>query len=380
MKPAAREPEAGDRVPFLTIGAYWLASRAVILTVAGLSLEVVGKGRHFRNPASGLDWFNVWDAEWYLRIAHWGYRYPHTGGQEGNVAFFPLYPLLVRAVAFTGLDARLAGYLVSNLALLGAALLLWKLVVRETGNQRTALSAVAFLLVGPVSFFFSTIYTEGLWLFLTLGALYWAKQERWLAAGVCGYFAALTRAYGFLLVLPMLWEFLQPSLSRPWLRPRAAWWKAVNCGLPALGVATYMAFLWRQFGEPLAFQKAQMPGWGRGLAPFWVGMEGLLKRGEPFYQFWFLGAWLVGILLLQLGLYLRVRPSYLIWAAAIYGLVVSSTILEALPRLLSGICSYYIILAALAARWPKAEVPLLCGSSMLLAFSVVLFVNGYWFT
>jgi hypothetical protein len=373
-------PTTSKPIPFLTLGCYWLASRAMILVLGALSLVIVGKGPSFRQPASALDWFNAWDAGWYLRIAHWGYRYPHTGAQAGNVAFFPLYPFLIRVVTFTGLDARVGGYLISNLALLGAALLLWKLIVRETDNERAATSGVAFLLVGPVSFFFSIVYTEGLWLFLSLGALYWAREERWWAAWACGYFAALTRAYGCLLVLPLLWEFFQPSLSRPWLRPKAAWWKAAFCALPALGLVTYMGFLWWQFGEPLAFQKAQMPGWGRGMAPFWVGLEELLNKGEPFYEVWFLAAWVVGLLLIHLGLYLRVRASYMIWAGAIFAVVVSSTILESLPRLLSGIGSYYIILAAVAARWPKVEAPLLWGSSMLLALSVVLFVNGYWFT
>lgn len=35
-----------------------------------------------------------WDSEWYARIAQEGYSY--QPGQQSPVAFFPLYPLVIR--------------------------------------------------------------------------------------------------------------------------------------------------------------------------------------------------------------------------------------------------------------------------------------------
>jgi Mannosyltransferase (PIG-V) len=68
-----------------------------------------------------------WDAVWYLRIAESGF-----GGSDVRAAFFPLYPLLVRAVAapFGASPGALlvAGYVVALLAFLGALVLLHRLV------------------------------------------------------------------------------------------------------------------------------------------------------------------------------------------------------------------------------------------------------------
>src|ERR687895_411944 len=67
-----------------------------------------------------------WDAAWYLRIAESGY-----GGSDVRAAFFPLYPLLVRAVAapFGASPGALLGaaYAVALAAFLGALVLLHRL-------------------------------------------------------------------------------------------------------------------------------------------------------------------------------------------------------------------------------------------------------------
>src|ERR671914_507231 len=64
-----------------------------------------------------------WDSVWFLRIADTGY-----GDSAPRAAFFPLYPLLVRAVAtpLGGSEAALliAAFLVSLAAFVGALVLL----------------------------------------------------------------------------------------------------------------------------------------------------------------------------------------------------------------------------------------------------------------
>jgi surface polysaccharide O-acyltransferase-like enzyme len=139
-----------------------------------------------------------------------------------------------------------------------------------------------------------------------------------------------------------------------------------------------MGYLWMQFDEPLAFQKGQS-GWGRAIAPFWVGISRALQ-GKEFYKNWYLATAYLGIALLSFGIYLQVRASYLVWAALLFGIVVSTSTLESLPRYLSGIISYYVIGGSIIQRWPESEFPLLAGSCMLLSLSVILFCNGYHFT
>ena len=366
------------QVPYLTIVIYFITSRVLILLLAWLSLDVVEKGKSFPVKRQPIEWFDKWDTGWYLTIAQNGY-YFNLDGKDSNTGFFPLYPCLIRMLSSLGIDLRISGYLLSNLALLATAFLLWKLVFMETANRNTAMFSVAFLLIGPVSFFFSIIYTEALFIFLTLGSLYFARRGDPFKAGLFGYGAALTRAYGFLLFIPLLWESLQPVAGDP----RRQWrptLRTLFSVLPILGLLTYMLYLYYQFGEPLAFQKTQAIGWNRSLAPFWIGLQNTFNRTAPFYFTWFLSAWIVGLVLLEFGAFLKVKAIYMIWASIGFAFVVSSTTLEALPRYLAAIFPYYMILGGIASRWPGAAPPLLWGSSMLLALSVILFVNGYWFT
>src|SRR5882757_7044199 len=107
------------RVPYSTIGTYFLLSRGLIFLVAWLSLNVVEKGKYFPGKQNSIDWFNRWDCSWYLDIAQHGYRFLQ-GGKDSNTGFFPLYPCLIRLFSFFGVEPRIGGYLLSNLALLGS--------------------------------------------------------------------------------------------------------------------------------------------------------------------------------------------------------------------------------------------------------------------
>jgi hypothetical protein len=174
-----------------------------------------------------------WDAVWYLRIAESGF-----GGSDVRAAFFPLYPLLVRAVAapFGASPGALlvAGYVVALLAFLGALVLLHRLVSLELGRP-LAEPTLLLLAVFPAAVFFGAPYSESLFLLLAVGAFYAARTDRWAWAGVAAAGAAATRSAGVLLLVPlaMLWWSSQPRRMRD-----AAWLL-----LAPLGVAGYAAFL-----------------------------------------------------------------------------------------------------------------------------------------
>ncbi|HUJ72186.1 MAG TPA: hypothetical protein VLZ30_08065, partial [Verrucomicrobiae bacterium] len=87
-------------VPWRFIVFNFLFSRLWILVVAGLSLLVIREGQFPVASRSALDWLNQWDTRWYLSIIRQGYSY-HPG-MECNVAFFPLYPMLVRLLSLGG--------------------------------------------------------------------------------------------------------------------------------------------------------------------------------------------------------------------------------------------------------------------------------------
>jgi hypothetical protein len=143
-----------------------------------------------------------WDGVWYLSIARSGYD-----GVSSLAAFFPLYPLSVRAAAGgaqSGAPLLLAAYAVSALSFVVALVLLHRLVSLELGERyaRPVLLLVAFW---PASFFFSAPYSESLFLALSVGTFYAARTQRWpLAACLCAA-ATATRPTGLLLLLPLGW-------------------------------------------------------------------------------------------------------------------------------------------------------------------------------
>ncbi|MGH2537449.1 MAG: mannosyltransferase family protein, partial [Candidatus Promineifilaceae bacterium] len=162
-----------------------------------------------------------WDTGFYLSIANEGYRY--QGVETPSVAFFPLLPLLMRAVGrLTGGDALLAGVIIANVALLGASVLLYRLAELEWGPA-VAGRATLYFLIFPASFFGSAIYTESLFLFFAIGSLYLARRGVWEGAALLGGGASLTRLMGLLVAPLLLVEWWQQRRTRPaGERPAAA--------------------------------------------------------------------------------------------------------------------------------------------------------------
>lgn len=145
-----------------------------------------------------------WDSTWYLKIAEAGY----TSADPARSAFFPLYPALIAIVsAPLGGSLLAAGLLISWVCALAFLTLLHRTVAaaRDTATATTVVRVAAFV---PPAVFLSAVYTEALFLLLSLGALVAARQDRWFWAGVLAAFAASCRSIGVLLMLPLLVEYL----------------------------------------------------------------------------------------------------------------------------------------------------------------------------
>ena len=196
-----------------------------------------------------------WDAWWYLSVAERGYWFDPQG--KSNVAFFPLFPALIRVVGAVVGNPMVAGLLVANAAALGAVLALWWWVGQEAG-PRAGERAALWLLVYPFAFFFHSVYAEPLFFLLATLALGTASRGRWLAAGAWGALAAAARPMGVLLVPAFLWD-VGWAAFRERRRPSAR--EVAGALLPAAGLVAYMLFLWRSFGDPLAFWSAHVTGW-----------------------------------------------------------------------------------------------------------------------
>ena len=230
-----------------------------------------------------------WDSVWYLRIADSGYggngslRSGHrpllAQDSAPRAAFFPLYPLLVRAVgtAFGGSHAALlvAAYLVSLVAFLAALVLLHRLTVLELGRP-LARPTLLLLAVFPAALYFGAPYSESLFLLLAVGAFYGARTDRWAWAGACAGLASGTRSAGLLLLVPLalIWWSSRPR------RPRDAGWLA----LAPVGVAAYAAWLGLVEGDALRFLDVQ-EAWSRELVlPLAGAWDGLVAAVDGVRQ------------------------------------------------------------------------------------------------
>lgn len=211
----------------------------------------------------------AWDSEYYLSIATGGYRDPvmraippdyswshpqvkpqqvEPGWISMNYAFFPLYPWLMSLLAFPlktfSLNpiaaATLSGMLISMLGTLGAMLALYSLA-RERQEEPGGIRAAFYLVIFPAGMFLAQVYTEGLFLGLSFGALALARKKKWLWAGVLAACATWTRAAGGLLLVPLGLIWLKEGGGKRLFTP--LWWKeALNLLLVAAPLWAYLVF------------------------------------------------------------------------------------------------------------------------------------------
>ena len=200
------------------------------------------------------------DAPRYIFMAENGYV--REGEYVNNIVFYPLYPLLMRLVSLPlGGRTALAGLLISQLCYALASVVFFRLACRLC--ERPVAALFAFWLY-PFGFFSLGVYTEGLFLLLSLLCLSLLLQERWLCAGLAGLFCALTRSQGLLLTLPGVYLAL-----RAWRQGRKTPHMVASLA-PLLGFFLYLCINKLVCGSFFAFSyyESQPPWWQTAQ---WVG-------------------------------------------------------------------------------------------------------------
>lgn len=244
---------------------------------------------------------SIWDGVWYERIHDEGYpgqipRDASGAAQENPWAFYPVFPLLVRALtSVTGAPWTVAAPLVALLAGFAAAVAIAALFRRLAGAREAAwsLAAVAFCAVSPV---LQAAYAESLHLALLALALLLVLRGGSLAAVPVILVLCLTRPAGVpfaaalgiawaVRALPMLRELGPRHLPR--LLDRWFWLALWACAC----ALAWPAIAWWATGEPSAYTDTETAWRSGGLVP----VEPWLQLGARLFgQGW---GWLFAVVL-----------------------------------------------------------------------------------
>jgi len=300
-------PSAGPRrAAAIAVGLF--ATLLVVLTAVVAAVAPSADPRPGMAYLQGPTWLDGWfqfDSGWYYAIAQNGYSY--VPGQQSSIAFFPTYPMVVRAVGAVIGDMQVAGTIVTILAGAGAAAL-FALWTSQRLSRSATRTSVLLLLLYPYAFFLvATMYADAVFLLTVIGAFVLLERGHPWLAGLVGALATAGRPVGIAVAVGLVVRLLEIRAEQRAVAATAAGTTpsprgADRVGLgdlvtsvrrlrlgdvgvlvSALGFVGWCTYLYLSFGNPLAFVAAEAsPGWDQGSGPrtwFKIAYLGQLLRG-----------------------------------------------------------------------------------------------------
>lgn len=314
-----------------------------------------------------IDLHSRWDSFWYLDIAKNGYIYKGEG-QLSNIVFFPLYPMLIKIASFITLgNYELAGWLVSIVCLGLGSNYLYKLVSRFHPQIDPKLTLI-FMLIFPTAFFFNSIYSESLFLFLSVACFYYALSRNYLAASIFGFFAAFSRFTGFLLFIPIIFEYLDSQNFKLRLTSNI-----IFSLLVPLGAVLFFLFHQLAFGDFTLFLKVEQ-SWGRA---FNINYEHFQLATNPAVVNFILDAsYILLIFVAIFFVFKKLRVSYGLYMLGTVLIVLSTGTFMSIGRYILVLFPLYILFASVKNEYLRFVISTLF--VLLLGMEITLFVNNYW--
>lgn len=341
-----------------------------------------GLGSYMQNPYFWA-WSNF-DGEHYLAIAYEGYR-PLT------YFYFPVFPLIIKFVGnFLGgsfISYATSGLIISNILFLIGLIGIYKLL--KIDNKQSLLKTTLFLLfLFPTSFYFGSVYTESLFLALSVWSFYFARKKRWIFAGLLGAILTATRVTGLALIPALLVEaYLQYKSEGK----KEIVQKLLGLLTIPLGICIYTYFLKITTGDPLEFV--------HNVAIFGQQRQStLVLLPQVFYRYFFkvfpninydyfpvvfstfleIVTAIIFLALVLLG-FIKQRLSYATYSLFAYLIPTFSGSFSSFPRYVLLIFPSFILTAEFIQKLkPKVRLSLytLMGITLIIALS--LFSRGYW--
>ncbi|MGW4381669.1 hypothetical protein [Kitasatospora sp. NPDC004531] len=367
-RPPADEPDRRD----LPARLWHAAGPAVAVYAGALVLHLVLLSAMITRPGVTLtDRLTSWDGRHFLEIASGGYPDSYTYTPQGeltgnNLAFFPLFPWLVRLVhAVTPLGWSVSGIVAAQLALLAALVLIHQLVGRLYSRRTATVVLVLLAAAQPMSLVFFMAYSESLLLATAAGTLLAAHRRAWAAAGVCAFLAGLTRPAGIAVIAALgvaaLIEMVRER--RVLAGPLAA------TALACVSTPLYLWWVAARLGSADAWFTVQRAGWNTQWdwgSSLWDFLIRTLQTGEG----WVPVSIAVLVIAHLLGTALTVRrttwPPLLVYGAIVVVLTLAqSNYYHCKPRLLAPALIFLLPVAGALARARRStRIAVLAGAAL----------------
>jgi hypothetical protein len=347
--------------------------------------------------------FANFDGVHYLTISEKGYT------QQFTQVFFPLYPVLIGFFKnlIPYVNSVILAIVISSLFLFFAFFIFERLLDLDYKKKQIKWISI-FLMFFPTSFYFGSIYTESLFLFLIFLSFYFARKKRWVLSGIIGALASATRITGIFLLPALLWEWnISNRITNKELRIKNKENKILLNNfvefvihnsrflirspilyLVPLGLLIYMIYLQIAFGDALYFWHAQ------GVFGAQRTGTGIILLPQIFFRYIkiflsippFSEAFLIPLLeflstIFALGLMIiahikNVRLSYLIFAWPCLLLPTLTGTLSSMPRYILSVFPIFIVLGLIESK--NIKIFLISLFLLILFTLTVLFTAGHW--
>ncbi|OQB23632.1 MAG: Mannosyltransferase (PIG-V) [Firmicutes bacterium ADurb.Bin182] len=372
------------RHPFFKIAAAVVLWQAAVYALAYV-FDLIAKGYEGGLFDKLSDILVKTDAPHYLGIAkNW---YVTEGDPRFHIVFYPLYPVVIKAVWFFVKDYFTASLIVSGSCGAVSGILIYELALLDT-ERKEALRCVKYFLLLPAAFFFAAPMSESLFFMLSLGCMYLSRKKRFFLSCILGALAAFTRSLGIVLIVPvcleMIAELVKEYKNNARLLKRIFTYAAYLI-LIAFGFGAYLLINYAVWGNPWQFLVFQKEHWSQGLGLFFntaaYQAENALKNiNDPHLLF---GLWLPNILYMLLSLAVMIpaakslRASYTAYFFVYFFISMGATWLLSAPRYLTACFPLPMALAAIANDKKKdAAATVICAAGF--AAYLAAFAAGWY--
>ena len=221
-----------------------------------ISLYLVQTASHFGEkhiPVTGEGKWNRgsrlcrWDTGFYISIIEQGYRY--IPGEQRNLAFFPLYPLMAKLLMSFGFSIPIALLSISWVSIILSVYLLYGIFLDRFG-EKAAQYGIFLIVLYPYAIFWWAAYTESLKLLFYIAVICFLHKRKYYIAAILSGLNTALHPTGVAVSVTVFFSYIHD------IKPRSLQ-ELAHLGILSIisffGLIAFVTFTYLQFNDPLAF-------------------------------------------------------------------------------------------------------------------------------